>query len=151
MTITFEDDSAVIIYTFEKVLSYAREIHHYFLGNCIWWIASILALDEKLRYHIDNLAINSKETFREVSTIPRDIARDISIDTDRRIPEKSVDKYVSDPLRRTRKGRANPLPKSKRQLKKARQKEARRIEQQANTTIKLINIRQKIIDNLLLE
>jgi len=125
MTITFEDDSAVIIYAFQKILSHAREYHYYFLGNCIWWIASVLALDEKLRHHIDNLAIKSKETFREVSTTPRDIARDISIETDRRIPKKSIDKYVPDPLRRTRKGRVNPLPQMKKQLKKARQKEAR--------------------------
>jgi hypothetical protein len=55
---------------------------------------------------------------REVSTTPRDIARGVS-------PEDTSISYIPDPLRRTWKGRINPTPKSKQQLKKARQAENR--------------------------
>jgi len=124
MTITFENDNDVIVYALEKIMSYAREFQYFFVGNCTWWIASIIGLDEGLRRHIDNLALRQSAIVRGISTTPRDIARNVSIEPDKKLPEVSVDSYVKDPLRRTRKGRVNPLPQSKRQLKKARQAKA---------------------------
>jgi len=143
MTITFENDNDVIVYALERIISYAREFQYFFLANCTWWIASIIGLDESLQRHIDNLALGQSVIARGISATPRDIARDISVESDKKIPKEAADNYVPDPLRRTRKGRINPLPQSKRQLKKARQ-----IQQQANTSTKLANIREKIISNL---
>ena len=114
MTITFENDSDVIVYALEKIVSFARENQYLFVANCAWWIAGIIGLDSGLTIFIDRLE-SQKQAYqpREISTIPRDIARGVST-------EKQSDNYIPDPLRRTRKGRVNPLPQSKRQLKEAR-------------------------------
>jgi hypothetical protein len=114
MTITFENDSDVIVYALEKIVSFARENQYLFVANCVWWIAGIIGLDSGLTIFIDRLE-SQKRAYqpREISTIPRDIVRGVST-------EKQLDSYIPDPLRRTRKGRVNPLPQSKRQLKKTR-------------------------------
>ena len=128
MTITFENDNDIIVYALEKIVSYARELQYFFVWNCVCWIASVIGLDEQLRKYIDNLAEMQPAIVREISTTPRDIARNLSIEPATKLPKVSVNSYVKDPLRRTRKGRVNPLPQSKKQLKKAWQAEARRNE-----------------------
>jgi len=110
MTITFENDNDVIVYALEKIISYAREHHYFFVANCVWWTASIIGLDGGLRRYIDTLASRQPAIVRGVSTTPRDIARNVSIEPDKKLPEVPVDRYVKDPLRRTKKGRVNPLP-----------------------------------------
>jgi len=146
MPIIFENDSDIIVYALEKIISFARNIQYLFVANCVWWIAGIIGLDNDLRIHIDNLTLRER-TIRGVSATPRDIARNISLDLDKQVLSSSVN-YVSDPLRRIRKGPVNPLLQSKKQLKKARQAEARRIQLQAKSNTRLANIREKIISNL---
>jgi len=146
MPIIFKNDSDVIVYAPKKIISFARNIQYLFVANCVWWIAGIKGLDDDLRIHIDNLTLRER-TIRGVSSTPRDIARNISLDLDKQALSYSAN-YVSDPLRRIRKGRVNPLPQSKKQLKKARKAEARRIQLQAKSNTRLANIREKIISNL---
>jgi len=146
MTIAFENDSDVIVYALEKIISFARNVQYLFVANCVWWIAGVIGLDEGLRIHIDNLT-SRERIIQGVSSTPRDIAKDISLDLDKQALSSSA-KYVNDPLRRTRKGRVNPLPQSKKQLKKARQAEARQIQLQARSNTRLANIHEKIISNL---
>jgi hypothetical protein len=55
MTITFESDSDVIVYTFEKIIAFARREHYLFVANCVWWQAGITGLDNGLTIYIDNL------------------------------------------------------------------------------------------------
>jgi hypothetical protein len=55
MTITFESDKDVIVYALEKIISYARENQYIFLAQSIWWISSIIGIQEGLVIHIDNL------------------------------------------------------------------------------------------------
>jgi len=129
MPTTFENDSDLIVYALEKIISFARNIQYLFVANCVWWIAGIIGLDDDLRIHINNLILRER-TIRGVSSTPRGIARNISLDLDKQALSSSAH-YVSDTLRRTRKGRVNPLPQSQKQLKKARQAEARRIQLQA--------------------
>jgi len=119
MTLNFKDDSEVIIYALEKIISFAKQNQYFFVASCAWWIASVIGLDTGLTTHIDNLV--RAEGCRGISTTPRDIARDISVDP---ITREAIapEKYITDPLRRTRKGRINPLPQTKKQLRKARQK-----------------------------
>jgi len=140
MTLTFENDNDVIVYALEKIVSYAREYQYFFVANCTWWIASIIGLVESLQRYIDNLALRQPTIVREISTVPRDIARNVSVESDKMSPEESVDSYVTDPLRRTRKGRVNPLHKSKKQLKKP-------IRAKARHNKKLTNICEEIISN----
>jgi len=55
MTITFENDNDVIVYPFEKVISYARDNQYIFLAQSVWWISSIIGLLQGLVVYIDNL------------------------------------------------------------------------------------------------
>jgi len=126
MTLNFANDSEVIIYAFERIISFARQNQYFFVGSCVWWIASVIGLDTGLRIHIDSLEQigedrgKSSIPDRGISSIPRDIARDISVDSNTQEAIVPID-CITEPLRRTRKGRINPRPQSKRQLKKARQ------------------------------
>jgi hypothetical protein len=99
------------------------------VANCAWWIAAVTGLDSELSIHIDNLwsrhsklpqkdQLERGNNYRAILKMPRDIARGVS-------PEDKSSDYIPDQLRGTRKGRINPLSKTKRQLKKARQAKKR--------------------------
>jgi hypothetical protein len=60
MTITFTNDSDVIVYTFKKVLSYARRNQQIIVAQRIWWLASIIGLDRGLIIPIDNLHLREE-------------------------------------------------------------------------------------------
>jgi hypothetical protein len=114
MTITFENDSDVIVYALEKIISFARGNQYLFVANCAWWLAGVTGLDKGLIIYIDNLEIRKRITnYRAVSATPRDIAREVS-------PEAQSSNYIPDPLRRTWKGRVTPLQSTKQQLKTAK-------------------------------
>jgi len=57
MPITFENDNDVIVYALERVISYARDNQYIFLAQSVWWISSIVGLQQELILHIDNLMI----------------------------------------------------------------------------------------------
>jgi len=81
MTITFENDNEGIIYALEKVISYTRKTQQIFVAQCVWWLASIVGLEQGLIVHIDNLRKRSEVSYvgtsgREVSVMPRDNQED---------------------------------------------------------------------------
>jgi len=151
MTITFNSDKDVIVYALEKIISFIRDNQYLFVANCVWWISGIIGLTDSLVTFIDNLEIRREIGLRGISSEPRDIARNIIDQSASNLPSISDEEYCGDPLRQTGQGHINPLPQSKRQLKKARQAKARRLRQQANTNTELAKIREKIISNLRLE
>jgi hypothetical protein len=55
MTFTFECDKDVIVYALEKILSFARDNQYILLAQSIWWISSIIRLQQGLIIYIDNL------------------------------------------------------------------------------------------------
>ena len=55
MTLTFENDNDVIVYALERIISYARRNQQIFVAQCVWWLASIVGLEEGLVIHINNL------------------------------------------------------------------------------------------------
>jgi hypothetical protein len=59
MTITFENENDIIVYALEKIISYARNNQHIFLAQSVWWISSILRLQEELIIHIDKLTVRN--------------------------------------------------------------------------------------------
>jgi len=148
MILNFKNDSEVIIYALEKIISFAQQNQYFFVASCVWWIASVIGLDTGLIRYIDNLvragnnqgisstprkiardisvdsntqaAIVPARDDQGISSIPRDIAKDISVDSNTQKAIVPAD-YISDHLRRTRKGRIDPLPKTKKQFGKARQ------------------------------
>jgi hypothetical protein len=60
MTINFESDKEVIVYALEKIISHARDHQYIFLEHSVWWISSILGLQEGLVIHIYNLKARSE-------------------------------------------------------------------------------------------
>jgi hypothetical protein len=62
MTITFKNDNDVIVYALEKIIAYARRNQHIFLTQSVWWISSIIGLQQGLITHIDNLRIQSNDS-----------------------------------------------------------------------------------------
>jgi hypothetical protein len=111
MTITFETDSDVIVQALEKRISFAKENQYLFVANCAWWLAGIIGLDSGLTTFINNLEIwNRVRQPREISMIPRDIARSESVGSDKRNLEESlvqINHKIPSPTA-TRATRSNP-------------------------------------------
>jgi hypothetical protein len=154
MTISFENENDVVVYALEKLISYARNNNYIFLAQTVWWISSIIGLQEGLVTHIDNLREresknrprkNPKEepprgiqiniSEGSISPIPRDIQEDQR--QDRVI--KECEEYLKDSRRlrdiaalkatgKTLTGFINPTAISKKRLKKKNQGEKKQVE-----------------------
>jgi hypothetical protein len=72
MTITFENDNDVIIYTLEKIISYARRTQQVFVAHCVWWLASVIGLEQGLIVHIDNLQERGTTSVELPEDIPKE-------------------------------------------------------------------------------
>jgi hypothetical protein len=72
MTVTFENDNNVIVYALEKVISYARRTQQIFVAHCVWWLASIIGLEQGLINHIDNIQ-SRVEVATAAEALPEDI------------------------------------------------------------------------------
>jgi len=172
MAITFENDNDVIVYALEKIISYARRTQQIFVAQCIWWLASLIGLEKGLENHIDNLQSRSDiqedsrreeivlPTIREVqeaipnrravSTVPRDFTEDQRL---HRILE-SAERVIQESFRGrfiVQQGRVNPLPTTKKQLKKARRTkrlEEKDREREVERSQRLREIRATVIRNL---
>jgi len=89
MTITFENESDVIAYAFEKILSDARRNQQIFVAQCVWWLASIIGLEQGLINYIDNI-----QSRIEV-TVTSDKALYISVATSEPFDKEQSDKRKS--------------------------------------------------------
>jgi hypothetical protein len=90
MPITFENDNDVIVYAFEKVIFYARNTQQIFVAQCVWWLASIIGLEQGLVNYIDNRQARYEANIlpekipvstESVLAVPREIQEDKSQDT----------------------------------------------------------------------
>jgi hypothetical protein len=169
MTITFEYESDVIIYALEKVIAYARINQQIFVTQCVWWLASIIDLEPGLIIRIDNLRKRKysaplKEdsglvhpdrerqilSERAVSSTPRDLTEDSRLDRVLEEAERCI--ATSKHTRNTWQcNRINPLPQTRKQLKKARkvkrlQEGNRKREVERNK--RLLELRNQFITNL---
>jgi hypothetical protein len=77
MTLTFENDNDIIIYALEKIISFARSNQYIILVQSVWWISSIIGLQQGLVTHINNLrclhSSKDKSCSQAVSGVPRDL------------------------------------------------------------------------------
>jgi hypothetical protein len=141
MTITFENDNDVIIYALEKVISYARRTQQIFVAQCIWWLASIIELDQELVNYIDNLQSRLNVTIipdkgpsgkRTISPAPRDNQEDQRRDQ----VIKECEEFLRDSKKqrevsnlqesgKTQTGRINPLKATKDSLRVSKQRKVR--------------------------
>jgi len=55
MTITFENDTDIIIYALEKLISYAKDNQYIFVAQCVWSLSSIIGLEQGPVSHIDDI------------------------------------------------------------------------------------------------
>ena len=173
MTITFENGNDVIVYALDKVISYARRTQQIFAANCVWWLASIIGLEQGLVVYIDNLQKRSNETTvgtsgLEVSITPRNIqgdsrardesapvtSRDLMNDRQADLVLDRAEQFIEDSERARntwQRSRVNPLPQTKKQLKKARK--IKRLQDSKRSAEALQNqrlqeIRNRVIQNL---
>jgi len=127
MTVIFENDSDIIVYALEKVITFARDNHYIFLAQSIWWISSIIGLQSKLMTYINNHQLYPKE-----EEVWREDTASISNDFESRWEETILtecEEYLKDSkhLRdianlnstgQTKTGRINPSRTMKKALKK---------------------------------
>jgi hypothetical protein len=73
MTITIENDNVVIVYALEKVISYARKTQQVVVAQCVWWLASIIGLQQGLVIHIDNQRARAENLVQQESSEAPDI------------------------------------------------------------------------------
>jgi len=66
MTITFSINNDVIVYPLEKMISYARDNQDIFFAQSIWWISSIIGLQQRFIVHVDNLKVRSEIPSRSI-------------------------------------------------------------------------------------
>jgi len=147
MSITFEHEADVLLWVFGRLINIFREKQYLFAAQCVWWLAALVRLQPALAYYFDHqefpLEIRQSATTQSrtilsgniVSTLELQERREVSstlrdIQQESRLlePENSLDNtstYIPDRLRRTRKGRVNPRPETKKQLKAARIKKRR--------------------------
>ena len=81
MTISFKDDNYMILYAFEKVISFARKDQVIFVAQTVWRLASISKLQRGLIDPIANLANQSAIIVRGVSTTPQDTQEELPYNT----------------------------------------------------------------------
>jgi hypothetical protein len=136
MTITFKNVNHLIVYALEKVISYTRRTQQIFVAQCVWWLASIIGLEQGLIAHIDNIQKRESLTTprnnlgnihpdrtqqieKAISPVPRDLTEDQRLDRVLDSAERCL--AESDRIRITaQRNRVNPLPQTKTQLTKAR-------------------------------
>jgi len=141
MPVTFENDNDIIVYALECVISHARRTQLIFVVQSVWWLASIIGLQQESVSHIDKLQEERKTTElqgekntipqeqlpREVSATPRDLAEGSRVDQllDRTEQYLKESKYLREIVAlktsgTTATGRINPLKKSNKYLRKAK-------------------------------
>jgi len=130
MTITFENDNDIIVYAFEKVISHARKTQQIFVAHCIWWLASIIGLEQGLVNYIDNIQSRLNVTIHpeEVPSVRRIVSptpRDIQEDTRQDRVLKECEEFLQESrklrtqvsTRMKKRNRINPLASTKKALR----------------------------------
>jgi len=135
MTITFENDADLLLWTFVKLLVTYKQCQYLFATQCIRWILASVQLYPALGYYLEYQKFASEESNsselwqlwgeladRNISSTPQDIQRQSE---SAELAGSVGNQYQADPLRRTRNGRINHLPKPKQQLKAKRKRLAK--------------------------
>jgi len=55
ITVTYQNDHHLIVYALENIISFARDNDYIFLAQSVWWISSVIGLQQGLVIHINNL------------------------------------------------------------------------------------------------
>jgi len=87
MSITFNCEADILLWTFPKLLNTCEERKDTFVIHCVWWLATLVQLDSALRYWIEYHQFPSEvwvkptdRINRQISPTPRDVQNDQTID-----------------------------------------------------------------------
>jgi hypothetical protein len=69
MTITFENNNDIIVYALAIVIAHARRTQQIFMAQCVWWLASIIGLDQGLVSYIDNIQSRRNVTIKSAKDL----------------------------------------------------------------------------------
>jgi len=160
MTVTFEKDNDVIIYALEKVIFHARRTQQIFVAQCVWWLASIIGLEQGLITYIDNL--QSRVEVGATPEEPETVDRKTTSPDPRNIPEKDrqdkilreCEEYLRDSRQqrkiaalkatgRTSTGLINPVPDSKNILRKGKRSRNRDSKESRLVGIDSVELRRR--------
>jgi len=109
MPITFEDNNTIIVYGLEGVIAHAKRTQQFFVVQCVWWLPSIIGLEQILVSHIDRLQGQRNTTPAE--QLPQDYPQE-----SRRLGEIAALKVSG----KTITGRINPTRESKKNLRRSK-------------------------------
>jgi len=113
MTINFENDKDVIVYALEKIICYARDNRYTFVGQSVWWIASVIGLVEGLATHIDNLRIRFEAGHLVAEEDHLPVEKDLRVIPQKRICTEAQDSYIHpDRLLQVDRSSGNPEAKT---------------------------------------
>jgi len=136
MSITFEHEANILVWTFGKLITIFWEQQYLFVVQCAWWLSAVVGLKPALRIYLDhqwfpsstrpvsNTTISTNNTGmklgkpveirKDISPVPRNIWRRSCPLQDHLSPKKSNPNDISDPLHCTRKGWVNFETKAQR-------------------------------------
>jgi len=60
MSITFQNDTGVIIYAPEKIIAFAWNHRYLLVAQCVWWLASIIRLEQGLVKYLNAIQFRVK-------------------------------------------------------------------------------------------
>jgi predicted solute-binding protein len=60
-TITFENDNDHIVYVLDNIISFARNHQYFFVAAWVWWLSSIIGLQNGLIKYFDNLELTTEQ------------------------------------------------------------------------------------------
>jgi hypothetical protein len=55
MFITCKNDNNIIVYALEMIISYAKKNQYIFAAQCIWWLPTLIGLEQGLITRFDSL------------------------------------------------------------------------------------------------
>jgi len=67
MTISFKNKNDVVVYSLERIISYARQHQYLSMAQSVWWLASTIGVEQGLITHINNHRNWEIVAVREVS------------------------------------------------------------------------------------
>jgi hypothetical protein len=124
MTINFENENEVLVYAFERIIVFAQDNHYLFLAQSVWWISSIIGLQQSLIDYIDNIR-NQSNLSDQASGEISDTPRDLQSEQEDRVLNRA-EQFIKDSqesrksFQNKQRNQVNPLPSTKNSLKKAR-------------------------------
>jgi len=130
MMISFRNDNHVLVYALQRIMDHARRTQQIFVAQCVWWLVSIIGLEAGLINYIDNQSSRIETivtsgklqgTAEKATTDTNELRQDQILEQLEKYPRESQrlrDIATLNSKGKTLTGRINPMPISKKPLRK---------------------------------